>query len=338
MDGTRLIYLHTTVQKHTKDMDYKKLATTVLDTELRSLSKMHSIFDETFCQVVELLVSCPGRIIITGIGKSGLIAKKLASTLASIGRATFFIHASEASHGDLGAITKEDTLMLLSNSGESLEMISVTRYCKTLQVPIIAITGNQNSTLHKSADIGIVLPGIEEVSSLKIPSTSTTMMSVLGDAFVACVIEALGVTKDDYKMYHPAGKIGASLTKISAIMRTNDAVPTVESGTQLADAIIKMSEKALGCILVKNKEDKLLGIITDGDLRRHFKKGALESVVDCVMTKNPKTLSPQMYVSEAIEFMSINHITNVIVTENGCIVGVLHIHDCLKPEMIKLDA
>jgi len=310
-------------------INYLEIARSAIEIEINSLNSLSKILNESFEKAVQLITKTTGKVVVSGIGKSGIVANKIAATLSSVGTASIFVNAGEASHGDLGMISFGDTAIIISNSGTSSELVDIIKYCKSISVPIISIVGNKNSFLYKESTVSLLLPAFSEVA-LKIPSTSFTLTSVIGDALAACVVEEKKVTPEQYKKYHPGGKIGASLTKVEEIMRTGSKIPAIESGALMSEALILITEKSIGCVIVNDKEKNLLGIITDGDLRRHMNSGLADMTVDEVMTHAPKTIEAGVFMFEALDYMNKKGITNLIVAKNKKIIGIVHIHDCLK--------
>jgi arabinose-5-phosphate isomerase len=310
-------------------INYLDIARSAIKTEIKSLNLLTEILDKNFEKAVQLITKTTGKVVISGIGKSGIAANKIATTLSSVGAASIFVNAGEASHGDLGMISPGDTAIIISNSGTSSELVDIIKYCKSIFIPIISIVGNKNSFLYKESTASLLLPPFSEVA-LKIPSTSFTLTSIIGDAIAACVVKTKKVTPEQYKKYHPGGKIGASLAKVEEIMRTGSDVPTIKSGTLMSEALILMTSKSLGCVVVNDNSNNVLGIITDGDLRRHMTSSIIDMTVDEVMTCAPQTIEPGVFIFEALDYMNKKKITNLIVAENKKVVGIIHIHDCLK--------
>lgn len=313
-------------------IDYKKIAYDVLHTELGSIKALSKTFQEKcgFIAAAKLLSENKGRVIISGVGKSGIIAKKIAATFSSIGQSSYFLHAGDASHGDLGIISENDVVIIISNSGESLEILGVIEFCKNLSVPIIAIVGKEKSTLAKSAKIVICMPEFKEVSHIAMPTTSTTLVSIIGDALAACLVESRTVTFEEYKAYHPGGKIGQGLMKVKDLMRSGDTVPVVKQDELMSDAIVIMTTGAMGCLVVVDDRSEVVGMITDGDLRRNMSKSLLSMSVRDVMTGKPRVVGLEEMAIDALKFMNKMQITNLLVTDNGKFKGVLHLHDCLR--------
>jgi len=310
-------------------INYLAVAKTVFEIEIKSLMYLSEMMDENFEKAVQLISQTAGKVIVSGIGKSGIAAQKIAASFSSIGTPSVFVSGSEASHGDLGTISSGDTMIIISNSGTSSELAEIIEYCKSISVPTISIVGNKNSFLYKEANVALLLPPLSEVA-LKVPSTSFTLTSVIGDALVACIVAAKKVTAEQYRKYHPGGKIGASLAKVEDLMRTGSSIPTIKSGALMSEALILMTTKSLGCVVVTDNVGNVLGIITDGDLRRHMASRLIDMIVDEVMTPGPKTIEAGLFVFEALDHMNKKKITNLIVAEDKKVVGIIHIHDCLK--------
>jgi arabinose-5-phosphate isomerase len=284
-----------------------------------------------FAAAVELIHGAKGRLIVTGMGKSGHIGRKIAATFASTGAPAFFVHPGEASHGDLGMITADDLIMALSWSGETVELKDLIDYSRRFRIGLIAVTANGDSTLAKSADVALVLPPAREACPHNLaPTTSSLMQLALGDALAVALLESRGFTALDFRALHPGGRLGAKLQFVRQIMRSGSAVPLVGLGTLMADAIVEMTGKGLGCVGVTEKSGRLVGIITDGDLRRHMRPDLLDARVDDIMTPAPKTVRPDQLVSEALELLNSSKITALIVVDAGAPVGAVHFHDLLR--------
>lgn len=305
-----------------------------IETEIAALREMENNFDKSLSDVLDVLENTKGKIIVTGMGKSGHIARKMAATLASTGSPSFFVHPAEASHGDLGMITKDDTVIAISNGGESKELSDVIATCKRNGITLIAITKNPESSLGKAGDYMLKLPNSPEACPLGMaPTTSTTATIVLGDVIAIALMERKGFSKIDYKQRHPGGKLGAMLKKVSDLMYSGKNMPIVNENTILQDAVFEMTSKMLGCVGIINDEGILQGMITDGDLRRCFSADALNKKVTEVMTKNPKTIAPHILAAEALNIMNNTGkgITQLfVVDEDNRPIGIIHIHDCLR--------
>jgi arabinose-5-phosphate isomerase len=315
-----------------------------LELESEGLSALRAAFDqvlgEAFSAAVAVIAGAAGRVIVTGIGKSGLVGQKVAATLASTGTPAFFVHPSEASHGDLGMITRDDAIVALSWNGEAVELRNILTYSRRFKVPLIAITSRADSTLAKQSDVVLELPRTKEACPHGLaPTTSTTMQVAIGDCLAIALLEHKGFTAQDFKIFHPGGSLGASLQFVSDIMRTGDSLPLVPEGKVMTEAIVTMTEKSLGCLGVVDAEGRLIGMITDGDLRRHMGPGLLLARVEEIMTRDPKTLPPGTLASAALE--QINSlkrgdasrppgVTQMFVVENGKPVGIVHVHDLLR--------
>jgi arabinose-5-phosphate isomerase len=284
-----------------------------------------------FAAAADLVRGAKGRLIVTGLGKSGHVARKIAATLASTGTPAFFVHAAEASHGDLGMITADDVIMALSWSGEQPEMKNLITYAKRFRIGLIAMTSDRESTLSKAADIALTLPKAREACPHNLaPTTSSLMMLALGDALAIALLEGRGFTSVDFSVLHPGGKLGAMLKYTRDLMHSGDAVPLKPLGTGMAEALVEMSAKGFGCVGIVDARGHVAGIITDGDLRRQMRPDLMTSIVDEVMTRNPKTVGRDTLAGEALEILNSAKITALIVTEAGKPVGIVHLHDLLR--------
>lgn len=304
-----------------------------IEKEIEALKVMESQFDDNLSKALDLLQNTKGRVIITGMGKSGHIARKIAASLASTGTPSFFVHPAEASHGDLGMFTSNDVILAISNGGESRELSDILIYCKRYGIPLIAMTKNPQSTLGKAGDILLKLPDQGEACPLGLaPTSSTTATLVLGDVLTVALMERKGFSKTDYKQRHPGGKLGAILQKVSDIMHTGDDIPLVTEATTLQDALLVMTSKMLGCVGITDNSGLLKGIITDGDLRRCLNPDVMNKKVSEVMTPNPKTIAPDVLAAEALNVMNNTGkgITQLFVTVDNKPIGIIHIHDCLR--------
>ena len=284
-----------------------------------------------FGAAVETIRSARGRVIITGLGKSGHIARKIAATFASTGTPAFFVHAAEAGHGDLGMITGDDVVLAMSWSGEQPEMKNLISYAKRFRIPLIAMTADASSTLAQAADVALTMPKAREACPHNLaPTTSSLMMLALGDALAIALLEGRGFTSVDFSVLHPGGKLGAMLKHTRDLMHAGDAVPLKPLGTRMSDALVEMSSKGFGCVGIVDARGHVVGIVTDGDLRRHMRPDLMTALVDEVMTKNPKTIGGGLLASAALEMLNAAKITAVIVTERRKPVGILHLHDLLR--------
>lgn len=310
--------------------EHVKAAQQVIDTEIKGLENLKAVFDDTFIKAIALIEQCVGRVIVTGMGKSGHIANKIAATLASTGTPAFFIHPAEASHGDLGMITEKDVVLALSNSGETRELSDIVAFTRRFKIPLISITQNADSTLNQAADIGLVLPKSEEACPNGLaPTTSSTMMLAFGDALAITLLKKKGFSKSDFKIFHPGGKLGAKLLHVRDLMHTGHEVPLVKTGTLMSDALLEMTNKRFGCVGVLDGQENLVGIVTDGDLRRSMSPELLSKSVEDVMSKNPKTIDENSMIETAVSKMSGTITTLFIIDDDQKVKGILSIHDCL---------
>jgi arabinose-5-phosphate isomerase len=309
------------------------LRTLELESEgLRSLkAALRTELGAAFDKAVAALAGAKGRVIVSGIGKSGHIGQKLAATFASTGTPAFFVHPSEASHGDLGMIHPDDAIVALSWSGESVELGNILTYSRRFKVPLVAITSRAGSTLGKQSDVVLELPRAREACPHGLaPTTSTTMQLAIGDCLAIALLEHKGFTAHDFKVFHPGGSLGASLKFVADVMHTGDRLPLVPEGTLMSAALVTMTQKSFGCLGVVDAKGRLAGVITDGDLRRHMGKDLLTARTADIMTKKPKSIVPDMLASAALELLNSSRITALFVVKKGKPVGILHIHELLR--------
>ena len=309
----------------------KNCAIQTINSEIDTIIKLRDSLGKSFTQALNAMQNAKGRIIITGMGKSGHIGKKIAASLASTGTPSFFVHPAEASHGDLGMITNDDVVIAISNSGESKELVDILNYCKRFGITLISITKNPDSSLGKAGDIILQLPNNGEACPLGLaPTSSTTATLVLGDILTAGLIQRRGFTKADFNDRHPGGKLGSILQKVSDLMHTDSAMPILNENADMQRVLLEMTSKRLGCVGFINSLGELTGMLTDGDLRRCLSAQILEEKAINIMTKNPKTISKDILASEAMKIMHEKKITNIFVVEDNKPVGVIHIHDLLN--------
>ena len=313
---------------------YLNSARKTIEAEIAGLNSLLEFLGDSFVQAIDTILQSKGRVIVSGMGKSGHIANKIAATMASTGTAAFAIHPGEASHGDLGMITKDDVVILLSNSGETKELKDIIYYCKRFSIPIIGIVRRKDSELANAADIDLVLPEIPEATAIKAPTTSTTMMLALGDALAITLMEAKGFSNKDYGVFHPGGKLGAEFIKVKDLMRKNQDLPMVDKNSDIERILLEMTSKHLGCTGVEDEEGNLVGIITDGDIRRHINKDFMSLLASQLMTKAPTVIEEQTLAIQAVALMNEKKITNLFVVSNKKAIGILHIHDCLRAGVV----
>ena len=303
----------------------------VIDIEIKALNLLKNYISKDFVKVVNLLLKNKGKIIVSGIGKSGHIASKIASTLSSVGSPSFYIHPSEANHGDLGMLEKKDVVILISNSGETSELINLILYCKKLGIPIISITSELNSTLSKESNLNLLIPKNIEACPLELaPTSSTTCTLALGDALAVTLLKKKKFTESDFRELHPGGKLGQMLSEVKDVMKINLDIPLIVESKKMSYAILEMTSKGEGCVGVVSKKNELIGIITDGDIRRNMNPELLDKNVKEIMTKKPKTLSPNTLISKALKIMNEESITNIFITKQKKPIGIIHMHDILK--------
>lgn len=299
--------------------------------EAAALQAMGEALDSCFTAAVDLLAGVGGRVVLTGLGKSGHVAAKIAATLASTGTPALFVHATEASHGDLGMIARNDAVIALSKSGETAELGDVLTYCKRYGIPLIAVTARVGSNLAEMADCVLLLPAAVEVCPLGLaPTTSTTMMMALGDALAVALLERRGFTADDFQVLHPGGQLGRQLVRVADVMHGGDALPLAAPDSGMSGVILTMTAKRFGCVGVVDAGGMLVGIVTDGDLARHMAPDLLSCVAGDVMTTAPKTIRGRALLAEALGMMNANAITCLFVVEDGAVQGIVHVHDCLR--------
>ncbi|MDX2101677.1 MAG: KpsF/GutQ family sugar-phosphate isomerase [Alphaproteobacteria bacterium] len=306
-------------------------AVRTLELEAEALRQLANGLDQAFDQAVEVLATVAGRVIVSGMGKSGHVGSKIAATLASTGTPAQFVHPAEASHGDLGMITPADAVLALSNSGETAELSDLIVHTRRYGIPLVAITRNATSALGEAADVTLCLPSVAEACPLGLaPTTSTTATLALGDALAVALLDRRGFTAADFQALHPGGSLGRKLARVLDLMHGGDSMPVVRPHQSMAEAILEMSAKRLGCTGVVDGAGHLIGIITDGDLRRHMAPELLGRPVSAIMTANPLTIRPQALAAEALGVMQAMSRTQLFVVEEGRPVGVIHVHDCLK--------
>ena len=305
----------------------------VLTTASAALVTLADCLDGGFTRAVDLMLGAKGRVIVSGMGKSGHIARKIAATLSSTGTPSYFVHPAEASHGDMGTITRQDALLLLSWGGETAELSDLLTYAKRHGLPIIAIGANADSTLIKAADVKLLLPRSPEACPMGLaPTTSTTMMLSLGDALAVALMERKGFSPDQYRDFHPGGSLGRALVRVSDLMHSGGEMPLAAQSAGMRDVLLTMASGRLGCVGIIDDGGNLVGIVTDGDIRRHAENGFENRAAHDVMTKGPQTARPDQLAAEALGLMTQKKITQLFVVEEGSgkPAGILHIHDCLR--------
>jgi len=306
-----------------------------VDVEIAAMQALRAALShglgDAFAAAVGLLHGLSGRVVVTGLGKSGHIGVKLAATLASTGTPAFFVHAAEASHGDLGMITRDDAILALSWSGETRELASVIAYAKRFRVPLVALTAKAGSTLGRAADIVLKLPKVDEACPHGLaPTSSTVLQLAIGDALAIALLEARGFSATDFRTFHPGGKLGAVLQHARDLMHAGDRLPITPVGTKMSEAIVLMTAKGFGCLGVTDAAGRLVGIITDGDLRRHLTNDLLMRAVEEVMNRSPKTIGPETLAASALEILNASGISALFVVESERPLGIVHVHDLLR--------
>ncbi len=312
-----------------------ELGRAVIEVEAKTISGLVTRINESFARACQYFLDCQGRIIVMGMGKSGHVGRKIAATFASTGSPAFFIHPGEAKHGDFGMITAKDVILVLSNSGETEEILAILPFIKRLNLPLIALTGHTGSTLAKAASINIDVSVTKEACPLGLaPTSSTTAALVMGDALAISLLQRRGFTKEDFALSHPGGALGRRLLlRVDDIMHTGDAIPKVDLNAMLKAALVEMTQKKLGLTTIVNHANELSGIFTDGDVRRAFdhQTDIHNTAIHKIMTKNPKVIRPGMLAAEALKIMEMNKITSLVVTnEQNKPIGVVHMHDILR--------
>jgi len=303
----------------------------VLRLEAEGIGALAESLGDAFIAALDLLHDVKGRAIVTGMGKSGHVARKIAATMASTGTPAQYVHPGEASHGDLGMITPADVVLALSNSGETSELRDLLEYTRRNAIPLIAITSRAGSTMDEMADVTLLLPATPEACPMGLaPTTSTTASLALGDALAVSLLERKGFSPQDFQVFHPGGKLGQTLLRVSDLMHKGDAMPLCATDTPMKEAILAITAKSFGCVGVLDADGRLAGVVTDGDLRRHMESDLLNQPAGDVMTADPKTIRPQALAAEAVAVMNKYSITGLFVVEDGKPAGILHIHDCLR--------
>ncbi|WP_171126669.1 MULTISPECIES: SIS domain-containing protein [unclassified Ruegeria] len=312
---------------------FLKTARQVVTDEARALDVLAEGLDEQFAEAVQMILQAKGRIIISGIGKSGHIGHKIAATLASTGTPAYFVHPAEASHGDLGMVSKGDVVLAISNSGEAPELANLLAFTRRFGIPLIGLSSKPESTLMTQADVHLLIPSMGEACGFgMVPSISTTLTLAMGDALAIALMKHRDFKPEDFRAFHPGGKLGAQLSTVRDLMHSGDALPLVAADTAMSEALIVISQKGFGVAGVTDAQGQLTGIITDGDLRRHM-DGLLDKTTAEVMTESPTTISPDALAEEAVAIMNDHKITSLFVVSpdsDGSAEGLLHIHDCLR--------
>lgn len=323
------VVLNEVNEKFLKD---KESAIRTIDAEINAINMLKdSLALENLTLALDLMQNATGRIIITGMGKSGHIGNKIAASLASTGTPSFFVHPAEASHGDLGMITENDVVIAISNSGESKELVDIINYCKRFDIKLISITKDANSSLGKAGTVVLELPKQAEACPLGLaPTSSTTATLVLGDILTIGLIERKGFSKEEFNMRHPGGKLGSILKRVGDLMHTGQAMPLLDENSNMQAVLLEMTSKCLGCVGFINQKGEFTGMLTDGDLRRCLSSSILNEKAINLMTKNPKVVTKDMISAEALRIMHDKKITNLFVLDGKTPIGVIHIHDLLK--------
>ena len=306
-------------------------ANRTLTKELSSIKNLKSTFNNNFCKAVEIIYNTKGKIIITGVGKSAHIGNKISATLTSTGTPSYFIHATEASHGDLGSIKKEDCVVAISNSGETSELNNIIQFTKRFNIKLISITTNSKSILYKNSTVSILFKKPVEACPLNLaPTSSTTMSMIIGDCIAIALLELRGFKSNEFKSLHPGGNLGKDLKNLGEVMHTKKEIPMARVNEKMSKALLTMTKKSFGCIGVINDKKQIVGIITDGDLRRQLNSKFFEKKASEIMTKNPTVANKNMLVGEAINLMNTKKITSLFICDKKIPLGIVHIHDLLR--------
>ena len=308
----------------------------VVAIERAALDQLETSLGEAFVRAVKICAKASGRVVLAGVGKSGHVARKIAATMASTGTPSLYIHPTEASHGDLGMITSADVVVALSRSGETKELSDLIEYTRRFSIPLIALTAIETSTLGAAADVCLTIPDAPEAcGETKAPTTSTTLSMALGDALAVAVLEQRGFTAEDFKIFHPGGKLGAMLRTVGDLMSGGKDFPKVTGGTAIQDALATMTSGGLGCLaVVSDDQNRLIGMVTDGDIRRLVARGEVAQTIDAAMTSDPLTVEPSTLASAALAIMNERRITQLVVVYEDTPVGILHMHDLLKAGLV----
>ena len=317
-----------------KECDLILIGKQIIEDEINGLKDLEKSIDSNFYKIIKKIIDNSGRLILSGMGKSGYVARKISSTLSSTGTPSFFIHPAEAGHGDLGMITKDDIVVLLSNSGDTYELNTIIDYCKRFNIYIIGITRKNNSILSKISDLPIILPNSKEASDIDVPSTSVIMMIAYWDAIAIALQKIRNFSQEDFKNLHPGGKIGAKLLKVSKLMHKKESIPTVSINSSGMDVILEMTKKGFGCTAVLNDEGELIGIVTDGDLRRHIDMDLKNAKAKDIMSKKPFSVEKDFFASQALFIMNENNITQIFVVKDHKPIGVIHMHDLVRAGIV----
>jgi len=306
-------------------------ASRTLSRELSSIKNLKSTFNSNFCKAVNLIYNTKGKVVVTGVGKSAHIGNKISATLTSTGTPSYFIHATEASHGDLGSIKKEDCVVAISNSGETSELKNIIQFTKRFNIKLISITSNSKSILHKNATVGIIYKKPIEACPLNLaPTSSTSMTMIIGDCVAIALLELRGFKSTEFKSLHPGGNLGKDLKNLGEIMHLKSELPLSKLDEKMSKALLTMTKKSFGCVGVINNKKEIVGIITDGDLRRKLNSKFFQKKSSEIMTKNPTLANKNMLVGEAINLMNTKKITSLFICDKKKPLGIVHIHDLLR--------
>lgn len=317
-----------------KECELISIGKQVIEDEISGLKDLEKSIDSNFYKIIKKIIKSSGRIVLSGMGKSGYVARKVSSTLSSTKTPSFFIHPAEAGHGDLGMITKDDIVVLFSNSGDTYELNTIIDYCKRFNIFIIGITRKNHSILSKISDLPVILPNTKEASDIDVPSTSVIMMLAYWDAIAITLQKIRNFSHEEFRILHPGGKIGARLLKVSKLMHKNESIPIVSINSLGIDVILEMTKKGFGCTAVLNEKGELTGIVTDGDLRRHIDMNLKTTKAKDIMSKNPLSVEKEIFASKALFIMNKNNITQIFVVKDHKPIGIIHMHDLVRAGVV----
>ena len=311
--------------------NYINLAKKTANIQITELKKINKVFNNSFVKAIDLILNCKGKVVFAGIGKSGLIARKISATFSSVGIPSFFCDPAQALHGDMGQIEKRDILIIFSYSGNTSELTNMLKYANRFRIKIIGVASKPDSLLLKASDIKLVLPKVKEsdVTGM-VPTSSTSITMLLGDCLATTVMHKRKFSKEKFKIFHPGGNIGKDLIKVTEIMHTGTKLPLIKENALMDKALIQMTKKSFGCLGIINKNKKLIGIITDGDLRRKMNSDIIKKSVKKIMTKKPLTIDENCLIGEALNLMNSKKITSLFICKKNIPMGIIHIHDCLR--------
>jgi len=327
--------MKTELRRESPDKEDLEAAHRVLQYEIEGIRALAAVLDGTLVRALDILAAVEGRVVVTGMGKSGHIGRKIAATLASTGTPALFVHPAEAGHGDLGMITKGDAVIAISYSGEAAEILGIVPYTRRFSIPLVAITGKAESSIAQAADVALILPDSTEACPMGLaPTTSTTVTLALGDAIAVALLQRKGFSADEFHILHPGGQLGRQLLRVRDIMHTGEEMPLVRAGVSMQEALLEMTGKRLGCVGIVDEAGKLVGIVTDGDLRRHMEDDLLRRSVDEVMTRGPHTIRAEALAAESVRIMNSLRITALFAVADDVPIGIVQVHDVLRAGVV----